>query len=166
VKKLYTHNKESATLENALDYVWLLLNTEPGVFRGGKDMSAQDERRTTQRVEIPAAQVFYKKDEGFELFKRMTGPMPLRDLGTGGICFEVEDGVEWGDLFYGDPIYVEILMPDRKKVQVRGNIRWISGAMDSDASLIGIEFMPFGERGRANSTRSRKKIEKFTIDYN
>jgi hypothetical protein len=69
-------------------------------------------------------------------------------------------------LFYGDPLYLEIIMPDRKKVQVKGHIRWISGIQNSDSSYIGMEFMPFGEGIRSNSRRSRKRIEQFTNAYN
>lgn len=129
-------------------------------------MTTYKEKRTTPRVEIPQAKVYYKKDQGFELFKKLDGPLPLRDLGMGGACFEVSSGLEWGDLFYGDPLYLEIIMPDRKKVHVKGHIRWISGIQNSDSSYIGMEFRPFGEGIRSNSRRSQKRIEQFTNAYN
>lgn len=125
-----------------------------------------DEKRTTRRVRIPEAKVYYKKDEGFEFFRKLSGPMPMKDLGMGGICFEVENGLEWGDLFYGDPLYLEIIMPDKKKIQVKGTVRWISGSIDSESSFIGLEFAPFGIGSRSNKGRLRKRLEDFTGDYN
>jgi c-di-GMP-binding flagellar brake protein YcgR len=128
-------------------------------------MVNHDDRRTEKRISIPEAKVFFKKDSGFELFKKMTGPMPLKDLCSGGACFEVESGLEWGELFYGDPLFMEIVMPDRKKIQVRGNVRWISSIDSSEASYIGMEFTP-SEGERATSKRYKKRLQHYTRLYN
>lgn len=128
-------------------------------------MAAKTDRRTRKRFNIPKAKILYKKEEKSKFYKRFLGSWALKNISEGKACFEIEDVVDWGDLFFGDFISLVIIIPWRKNIHLKGNVKQISSSIERNVSCIGIQFLPFGEGKYDNSLSYLKKIKKLAKKY-
>ena len=128
-------------------------------------MAAKTDRRTKKRFNIPKAKILYKKEEKSKFYKRFSGSWALKNISEEGACFEIEDSIDWGDLFFGDYISLVIIIPWRKNIHLKGNVKQISSSIERNVSCIGIQFLPFGEGKYENSLSYLKKIKKLEKIY-
>lgn len=129
-------------------------------------MAAKTDRRKRKRFNIPKAKILYKKEDTSSFYKKFSGSWALKNISEEGACFEVEDSVDWGDLFFGDFISLVIIIPWRKNIHLKGNVKQISSSIEKNCSCIGIQFLPFGEGKYDNPLGYLKKIQKVAKKYN
>lgn len=105
------------------------------------------ERRYADRFEIPGAQVAYR------MGGKVEAQMPLTDITNGGVRFAIQH-----DFTKGDLIELDIHIPQKCQIYVKGNIVWSS---DIDAA---VQFLPFGTDTRYNSFESYQLIKDIMSD--
>jgi hypothetical protein len=100
------------------------------------------ERRHADRFEIPGAQVEYRLNGSF------SSKMPLKDITNGGARFAIQHRFT-----RGDEVELEIQIPMKDQISVKGFIVW---ATEADAA---VQFLPFGTDDRYNSFESYEQIK-------
>lgn len=116
------------------------------------------ERRHLERFEVLGAQILFKPGKGFSLFERFSGPLPLKDITKNGACIMIDQPLERGTL-----ITIEIRIPGRGKIKVKGHVVWNS--YPNDPLQAGIQFLPYGEGKQYNSFTSRQQLEQLTEQH-
>ena len=102
------------------------------------------DRRVFTRIEIPGAQIQYKKIGARNILNILSKPVDIRNLSKSGLCFPIDNSLK-----YGDAILMKIHFPDGKQFRLKGQIRWYN-ANTSDNQHVGVQFHPFGEQHEYN----------------
>jgi Tfp pilus assembly protein PilZ len=118
-------------------------------------MTKQRERRYSRRHHFPDGKVSYEEDVALGIFKQYSGRYPLNDLNKSGLCFQTDKNFD-----YGDKIRLKIEIPGRLKIQVVGEVRWVSTVNTNNSQNVGIQFLPFGTIKGYNTFTAREKLEK------
>jgi len=111
------------------------------------------DRRYTDRFTVPDGKVIYKLSTG------KATAAPIKDITNGGLCFELDEITH-----IGNQIELEILIPGKTKLILKGNIRWASLGAEEDRGFAGVQFLPFGTDDRYNSMKSHDQL-RAVIDY-
>jgi hypothetical protein len=107
------------------------------------------EKRNTERYAVPGSRVEYKLEGG------QSAETPVKDITHGGLCFEFEHSAEEGNL-----IEIEIRIPGREKLVLKGNIVWTSISSTDDPNYAAMQFLPFGTDERYNSMKYHERLKK------
>ena len=114
----------------------------------------QIERRNLDRFKITGAKVSYISSDG------SSNLVSLVDISKSSVRFEFN-----GDLETGDPLELEIDIPSKEKIKVKGHIVMISKADLKNSGYIVVQFMPFGSDERYNSTHSYNQLKEIIKEY-
>jgi len=125
-----------------------------------KNMSDPKERRFFERISIPGAEVSYRKSKRFNWFNGFTGPVPMKDITKGGICFKIQT-----PLAEGMTIEIKVVIPGEAPFDVKGNIVWANQFQASDEPYAGVQFRPFGKGRHYNSFRTHERLENITRQF-
>lgn len=101
------------------------------------------DRRHRDRLKILGAEVIYTLKNGQFAIK------PLIDLTRSSARFEVEHSIQNKDF-----IKLEIIIPGKDKIPVKGTVIRLSDPVSEDPSYVVIQFLPFGTDERYNSMES------------
>ena len=112
------------------------------------------ERRYLDRFEVPDAEVVYRFAGGAE------SRGSLADITKISVRFETEY------LFNtGDHIELEIIIPDKENITVRGNVVRLVNSQGSQSLSVAVQFLPFGSDERYNSMDSYSQLNALTTEY-
>jgi hypothetical protein len=106
------------------------------------------ERRHSDRLEIPKAKVVYKTDDG------ITFNTTLKDMTISSIRFESNNYHNVGEF-----IEMEIIIPGKEKIQVKGKVIRVSNY------YITVQFLLFGSDERYNSMNSYEQLKELSEEY-
>jgi hypothetical protein len=118
------------------------------------------ERRQLERFRISGAQVHYKQLGGFKDAKEVSAKMPLIDFTKISIRFKSKHNLQPGAL-----IELDILIPGKKKIHVKGNVIWSTEATENREGYAVVQFLPFGTDERYNSMRAHDQLQKLDKEY-
>ncbi len=106
------------------------------------------ERRGFRRIVIPGAKAHYKLENG------ETGSSRLENLTKNSVCIHLKQRI-----LVGQPIELELHIPDQPVISVKAKIVWIlpRGGYD-EGSVVGIKFRPYGEEEKFNSLEIKKQM--------
>ena len=109
-------------------------------------LSAQDmkDRRTLKRIAVPGISLKYRVGRGISRFKGSSDALNVVNLSKSGIAFELQENIA-----YNTPVELRMKFPDGKKLELKGRVRWNKNE-DSAATLVGVQFNPFGEHNKYN----------------
>ena len=119
------------------------------------NMSERKERRYSPRYQLSQGTVACEENTSFGLFRKFTSPYQLNDLNKSGLGFKTDKSYS-----YGDTVRLKIDIPGNQKIQVIGEVRWISDNWIDNYRNVGIQFLPFGTMKGYNSFAAREKLEK------
>lgn len=105
------------------------------------------ERRYSERYKLPGAKINYKTDNGNGHEKS------VKDITHSGICFEFSHTGE-----EGNKLEIELIIPGRDKIVLKGNIVWTSVESQSGPGFAAAQFLPFGTDERYNTMENHKKL--------
>jgi hypothetical protein len=105
------------------------------------------DRRHAVRLEVKGAEVFYKLESGQTSYK------PLRDITKSSARFDVDHTIK-----HGDPIELEIIVPGKVNIVVKGKIIRLSDPASEHPSYAVVQFVPFGTDERYNSMLSYNQL--------
>jgi len=112
--------------------------------------SEATERKNSGYFRIPGATVRYKKSQIPFPFNFFSEKCDLVSISKGGLVFDVEK-----KLLPGTKVKLQLLIPDRAPIHLRGWIVWVGWQtyIRGDMSgAVSVQFMPFGSRrGNPNS---------------
>jgi hypothetical protein len=109
------------------------------------------DRRHLKRFKVPDSEIEYKVGEN------NTSRVPLSDITKISVRFEVEHDINAGDM-----IELEIMIPKKKKISVKGKVVRTS---DPDADVkpfAAVQFIPFGSDERYNTMKSYKQLSELS----
>lgn len=111
------------------------------------------ERRNLDRYKIPEAKVLYYAAEESNI-------VTLTDISKSSIRFE-----PLAPLKVGDPIEVELIIPAKEKILLKGTI--IGRAKDDSGTSepVVVQFAPFGSDERYNSSHSYKQLSDLINEF-
>lgn len=118
------------------------------------------ERRQLERFKIPGAQVRYKQHGGFQEAKEVTATVPLVDFTKISVRFKSQHTLKPGAF-----VELIIMIPGRKKIQVKGNVIWSTEATENREGHAVVQFLPFGTDERYNTMRSHDQLLKIEKEY-
>jgi hypothetical protein len=105
------------------------------------------DRRHAVRLKIEGAEVFYKLQSGQTSFK------PLKDITKNSARFEVEHTLNQGTF-----VELELIIPGRENIPVKGNVIRISDPGMENTSYAVVLFVPFGTDERYNSMQCYEQL--------
>ena len=105
-------------------------------------------RRHSDRFKIPGAQVLYKLEND------VSAQTTLINMTKNSVCFEVEHPIKIGYI-----IELEIIIPEKDIINVKGNIVWTS------TSYAVVQFLAFGTDERCNSMHCLKQLNQLAEEY-
>ncbi len=105
----------------------------------------ESERRSFKRIEVPGAQVRYKKSKKMKLLKNFSSIDEIINVSKSGIAFHMLEEAK-----YGEPVEMRITFPDGNGINLKGKIRWQKPINDSGSQTIGVMFDPFGTKKEYN----------------
>ncbi len=108
--------------------------------------SKDSERRSFKRIEIPGAQIRYKKSKGLTLLKNYSSVDDIINVSKSGISFHMPEETK-----FGEPVQMKISFPDGNDLSLRGKVRWQKPVNGNGEQTIGILFDPFGTKKEYNS---------------
>ena len=126
----------------------------------GVTMFSGYERRQLERFKIPGAQVRYKQHGGFRESKEITATVPLVDFTKISVRFKSKQTLQPGAL-----VELIIMIPGKKKIQVKGNVIWSTEATENREGYAVVQFLPFGTDERYNTMRSHDQLLKIEKKY-
>jgi hypothetical protein len=100
------------------------------------------DRRHSNRFEIPGARVYYQGEDGLKTETK------LNNLTHGGARFRTGRKLNKGEV-----IELEIQLPERERILVKGYVVWTS---EMDAA---IRFLAFGKKDSFNSFQSYQQLK-------
>ena len=112
------------------------------------------ERRYLDRFEVPDAEVVYSVDEN----EKRVGS--LADITKISVRFVVSQQFNPGDI-----INLEIKIPNKDKITVKGHIVRTVDSLEDNCAYAAVQFLPFGSDERYNSMDSYSKLDALTIEY-
>jgi hypothetical protein len=112
------------------------------------------DRRYLDRFVVPDAEVEYSCDEG----GKEKGS--LADITKISVRFEVKQQFNPGDL-----INLEIVVPDKDRISVRGHVVRTIHPIEARSSYVAVQFLPFGSDQRYNSMKSYDQLDALTCEY-
>jgi Tfp pilus assembly protein PilZ len=118
-------------------------------------MSDFKERRYSQRHQFPDSNVLCRENIAMGIIKQYSEPFPLNDLNKSGLGFQTEK-----EFSYGDKVHLKIEIPGHQKIQLIGEVRWVSEDYQNPHKNVGVQFLPFGTMRGYNSFSSREKLER------
>jgi hypothetical protein len=118
------------------------------------------ERRQLERLKIPGAQVYYKQHGGFQESKEISATVPLVDFTKISVRFMSKQTLQPGAL-----VELIIMIPGKKKIQVKGNVIWSTDATENREGHAVVQFLPFGTDERYNTMRSHDQLLKIEKKY-
>jgi hypothetical protein len=111
------------------------------------------DRRHSERLRFVGAQVLYRLENGQISLK------PLKDISRSCACFNIENAIEIGGI-----IELEIIIPGREKIFVKGIVSRLSNPSLEYNPYIVVQFLPFGTDDRYNSLKSYKQLKKLIFE--
>ena len=118
-------------------------------------MTEKRERRYSPRHQVSDSSVFCQESKKFGIFRHYSNPYPLNDLNRSGLGFQTDK-----EFIYGDKIHIKIEIPGHQKIQVIGEVRWVSSQPFEGQRNVGIQFLPFGTVKGYNSFSARANLER------
>jgi Tfp pilus assembly protein PilZ len=118
-------------------------------------MTENRERRYSQRHQFPESTVFCRESSALGIFRQYSDPFPLSDLNRSGLGFQTDRAFS-----FGDKIHLKVEIPGHHKIQVIGEVRWVSEDSMDQYKKVGIQFLPFGTMKGYNSFSAREKLER------
>jgi hypothetical protein len=112
------------------------------------------ERRYLDRFEVPGAEVVYRFAGGTE------SRGSLADITKISVRFETDHQFN-----AGDHIELEIFIPERNSISVRGNVVRIVNASSQAPVSVAVQFLPFGSDERYNTMESYSQLNNLTEEY-
>ena len=123
-------------------------------------MPEEKDQRKFDRIQIPGAQVTYRKRNKFGIFERSSRPMSLLDITKSGLCFMSDKKLQ-----RGEAVCIDISIPGEKELRLYGNIKWINDDSHTNSCLIGAQFSAFGEGRAYNSLKSLDRLRMLHKKY-
>ncbi len=114
----------------------------------------QVERRHLDRFKISGAKVSFNSND------RSVNLVSLLDISKSSVRFEFN-----GDLGPGDRLELEIKIPAKEKISIKGHIVRTSKADIEHPCCTVVQFMPFGSDERYNSTDSYNQLNEILKEY-
>mgnify|MGYP005835676173 CR=1 FL=1 len=118
------------------------------------------ERRHLERIKIPAAEVCYRQEAGFRNCEAFEAKGEMIDLTVRGVRFKGDQ-----KLCPGARIYVEIHVPDREEIALKGNVLWVGQILDQDPYFAVVEFLDYADEPGYNSRQSLQQLEELLNKY-
>lgn len=112
------------------------------------------ERRYLDRFEVPDARVVYRVEENI----KHVGS--LADITKISVRFEVGR-----DFNPGDRISLEIMIPDKETISVRGHVVRTINPNGEKPAYVAVQFLPFGSDDRYNSMENYSRLDALTQEY-
>ena len=109
------------------------------------------ERRYLDRFEVPGAEVIYRCTPE----KEFRGS--LADITKISVRFSTEQTFNMGD-----HIELEIIIPERHSICVRGNVVRVINSKSSKTESVAVQFLPFGSDERYNTMTSYDQLNALT----
>ena len=114
----------------------------------------QIERRYLDRFKIQGAEVSLNLPDG------SSSRLPLVDMTRSSARFEVKN-----DLKIGEIIEMEIIIPHKENIHIKGKVVWTSKANADNPAYAGVQFLPFGSDECYNSMHSYEQLKKLSEEY-
>jgi len=118
------------------------------------------ERREYPRFKIPGARVVFYQEEGFKGSESLVDEGLMDDCSLNGIRFETEK-----ELIPGARVRLELVIPGKNTMAIKGNIIWTSFLSDKNKSYAVVEFSPFGNGKGYNSENVRNDLENIAEEF-
>jgi len=112
------------------------------------------ERRYLDRFEVPDAEVVYRFAGGTECRGN------LADITKISVRFESNQMFNTGD-----HIELEIIMPDKEHIAVRGNVVRMVNPEGREPLSVAVQFLPFGSDERYNTMDSYTQLHALTNEH-
>ena len=123
-------------------------------------MNYNVEKRKCGRFEIPGGKAKFKKNGLLTVFRRFSKEYPVSNLSKGGIAFISEEKFR-----PGDKLMIRLLAPNEAPLTLRSRVLANGQPDDSAFELVGVEFMPFGNRKGWNCMESLDVLRKLDEQY-
>ena len=118
------------------------------------------ERRKFRRFEIPGGKVKIGKFAGHSFFKPFSTHCPLLNICIGGLNI-LSDGA----FNTGEDLLLELHAPVEKVIRIRSKIIWTNPVPLSNDTLIGFEFLPFGDDKHLNPHEAMHVLRRLYARY-
>lgn len=124
-------------------------------------MTIHIERRHLERFKIPAAEVYYRQEAGFRDCVAVEAKGKMVDLTVKGVRFEADQ-----KLCPGARIRVEVHVPDRERIALKGNVVWVGRVQDQGPLFAVVEFLDYADEPGYNPRQSLEQLEELRDNYN
>lgn len=131
---------------------------EPQKKEPGKALGSN--KRTCRRFEIPGAEGRYKKTGLQVVVKGFSKPFPVANVSKGGLAFMTKEKLK-----KGQKITIQLVAPNEPPLNLRSLIRRVEWSVANKASMVGVEFMPFGNRAGGNTTDALNILRRLDEQY-
>jgi len=131
-----------------------------GFLKGKIIMGYSVEKRKCRRFEIPGGKTKFKKNGLLTIFRRFSKEYPVANLSKGRLAFISEDKFR-----PGDKLKIQLLVPNEAPITFRSRVLANGQPEDSAFELVGVEFMPFGNRRGWNGTESLGVLRRLDEQY-
>lgn len=123
-------------------------------------MAYSVEKRKCRRFGIPGGKAKFKKNGLMNIFRRFSKEYPVSNLSKGGLAFICEEQFR-----PGAKLMVQLLTPNEVPVTLRSRMLAKGQPDDSAYELVGVEFLPFGNRKGWNSLETLDILRKLDEQY-
>ncbi len=113
------------------------------------------ERRELPRIAINNVTVRFKKLSPATFWSRLSPPSNLKDLSKSGLSFTTDFPVK-----KGEKIYLKLLFTDGQTLPLKGIVKWLKEIQDEGKTLVGVQFLPFGQSSDYNELNSLDYLRK------
>ncbi|MCB0283980.1 MAG: PilZ domain-containing protein [Calditrichae bacterium] len=123
-------------------------------------MLANDERRKIIRFKIPGSMVFFSEISPLKVTQRLSGDGLIDDISIKGIRFSTES-----QLYSGLSLNLDLIIPGREQISLKGNVVWISGKQKNDQYFAFVEFIEFSDDEGFNPAHLQNVLETILNEY-
>ncbi|MFC1866702.1 response regulator [Thermodesulfobacteriota bacterium] len=125
-----------------------------------RDTAQGVDKRRCRRFEIPGATGKCKKTGLHVLLKGFSKAYPIVDISKGGLSFTCEETLK-----KGQKITVQLLAPNEPPLNLRSMIRRVGLSALNKDNMVGVVFMPFGNRSGGNPTEALNVLRRLDEQY-
>lgn len=123
-------------------------------------MTHSVEKRKCRRFEIPGGKAKLKKNGLLTVFRRFSKEYSVFNMSKGGLAFICAEKFR-----PGDKLMVQLSAPNEAPLTLRSRVLANGQPEDSAFELVGVEFMPFGNRKDWNCMESLDVLRKLDEQY-
>ncbi|MEE9419322.1 MAG: PilZ domain-containing protein [Desulfatiglandaceae bacterium] len=123
-------------------------------------MGTVTKRRRARRFQIPGGKGRLKRAGVLSFFARFSGPLPVLNVSKGGLAIKSEKKFR-----RGQKIKVQLLTPNEGPLNLKGRVGWQEESADDFYTVVGIEFMPFGNGFGWNSLKALDVLRRMEDRY-